>query len=161
MAIKSLAQTLKDLATGIKNTVTGVTGSNATLTITKGNGTTSTVTVNNVATATNADKLDGYHYTDIINNAKASVSSGVMGAPNWDGRITYNNSDVTITAPNKGFVIAYKYYSKLQHLNVKVNNIPLVDGGNQYDGAGVTVPVKQGDVVHVIDGAFIYFVPCS
>ena len=43
MAIKSLAQTLKDLATGIKNTVTGVTGSNATLTITKGNGTTSTI----------------------------------------------------------------------------------------------------------------------
>lgn len=43
MAIKSLAQTLKDLATGIKNTVTGVTGSNATLTITKGDGTTSTI----------------------------------------------------------------------------------------------------------------------
>lgn len=56
MAIKSLAQTLKDLATGIKNTVTGVTGSNATLTITKGDGTTSTVTVNNVVNATNATK---------------------------------------------------------------------------------------------------------
>lgn len=56
MAIKSLAQTLKDLTTGIKNTVTDITGSNATLTITKGNGTTSTVTVNNVANATNATK---------------------------------------------------------------------------------------------------------
>lgn len=56
MAIKSLAQTLKDLATGIKNAITGVTGSNATLTITKGNGMTSTVTVNNVANATNATK---------------------------------------------------------------------------------------------------------
>ena len=56
MAIKSLAQTLKDLATGIKNTITGVTGSNATLTITKGNGTTSTVTVNNVANAGAATK---------------------------------------------------------------------------------------------------------
>lgn len=43
MAIKSLAQTLKDLATGIKNAITGVTGSNATLTITKGDGTTSTI----------------------------------------------------------------------------------------------------------------------
>ena len=56
MAIKSLAQTLKDLATGIKNTITDITGSNATLTITKGNGTTSIVTVNNVENATNATK---------------------------------------------------------------------------------------------------------
>ena len=56
MAIKSLPQTLKDLATGIKNAITGVTGSNATLTIIKGNGTTSTVTVNNVANAGAATK---------------------------------------------------------------------------------------------------------
>ena len=56
MAIKSLAQTLKDLTTGIKNTVTDITSSNATLTITKGDGMTSTVTVNNVANADAAMK---------------------------------------------------------------------------------------------------------
>lgn len=186
MAIKSLAQTLKDLATGIKNAITGITGSNATLTITKGNGTTSTVTVNNVAnatnaikatqdsagqqinttyikglsasnatltytkgngttgtvtvnnvaTATNADKLDGYHYTDIINNAKASVSLGAMGAPNWGGVITASGHNTTsgFTAPANGFCFlnngAQCYYINGKLYSVLFSMVPVKKGDN-------------------------------
>ena len=155
MAIKSLAQTLKDLATGIKNTITGVTGSNATLTITKGNGTTNTVTVNNVANATNADKLDGYHYTDIINNAKTSVSSGVMGAPNWSGKITANGHDTQggFTAPTNGFC-----YSGIDSTTHYINDQPI--------SIVALIPVKKGDKFRtygasVTSSVTVYFVPCS
>lgn len=269
MVIKSLAQTLKDLATGIKNTITGVTGSNATLTITKGNGTTSTVTINNVAnatnatkatqdsagqqinttyikglsvsgktvtytkgngttgtittqdtvythpnsgvtagtyrsvtvnaqghvtggsnpttlsgygitdaptktgsgasgtwninvsgkantagtadTATNADKLDGYHYTDIINNVKSSISSRVMGAPNWAGKITAsgNNTPDGFTAPANGF--CYGGGSNITHY---INGV-------SYSLAGVLIPVKKGDKFRTAANITVYFIPCS
>ena len=96
MAIKSLAQTLKDLATGIKNTITDITGSNATLTITKGNGTTSIVTVNNVENATNATKTTQDSAGQQIN------TTYIKGLSVSGQTITYtkgNGSTGTITVP--------------------------------------------------------------
>lgn len=84
MAIKSLAQTLKDLTIGIKNTVTDITSSNATLTITKGNGTTSTVTVNNALKANghtvNADVPANAKFTDTTYGTVTDSESGLMTA---------------------------------------------------------------------------------
>lgn len=84
MAIKSLAQTLKDLTTEIKNTVTDITSSNATLTITKCNGTTSTVTVNNALKANghtvNADVPANAKFTDTTYGTVTDSESGLMTA---------------------------------------------------------------------------------
>ena len=103
MAIKSLAQTLKDLATGIKNTITGITGSNATLTITKGNGTTSTVTVNNVANATNATKATQDSAGQQINTTYIkglSVSGKIVTYTKGDGTTdTIATQDTVYTHP--------------------------------------------------------------
>lgn len=104
MAIKSLAQTLKDLATGIKNTITGVTGSNATLTITKGDGTTSAVTVNNVANADAATKATQDSEGQQINTTyikELSIS---------EQTITYmkgNGGTGTITLPTNAGIKGY------------------------------------------------------
>ena len=114
MVIKSLAQTLKDLATGIKNTITGVTGSNATLTITKGNGTTSTVTINNVANAINATKATQDSAGQQINSTYIkglSVSGQTITytkGNNTTGTIT--TQDTAYTHPNSG-VMAGTYKS--------------------------------------------------
>lgn len=56
--------------------IKGLSASNATLTYTKGNGTTGTVTVNNVATATNADKVDGYHENSFLRYRGAAAATG-------------------------------------------------------------------------------------
>ena len=106
MAIKSLAQTLKDLATGIKNTITGITSSNATLTIIKGNGTTSTVTVNNVANAGAATKATQDSAGQQINLTYIkglSVSGQTITytkGNNTTGTIT--TQDTVYTHPNSG-----------------------------------------------------------
>lgn len=104
MAIKSLAQTLKDLATGIKNTVTGVTGSNATLTITKGNGTTSMIIVNNVANATNATKATQDSAGQQINTTYIkglSVSGKIVTYTKGDGTTgTITTQDTIYTHPS-------------------------------------------------------------
>ena len=106
MAIKSLAQTLKDLATGIKNTITGITGSNATLTIIKGNGTTSTVTINNVANAGAATKATQDSAGQQINSTYIkglSVSGQTITytkGNNTTGTIT--TQDTAYTHPNSG-----------------------------------------------------------
>ena len=106
MAIKSLAQTLKDLATGIKNAITGITGSNATLTIIKGNGTTSTVTVNNVANAGAATKATQDSAGQQINSTYIkglSVSGQTITytkGNNTTGTIT--TQDTAYTHPNSG-----------------------------------------------------------
>ena len=106
MAIKSLAQTLKDLATGIKNTITGVTGSNATLTITKGNGTTSTVTINNVANATNAIKAMQDSAGQQINTTYIkglSISGKIVTYTKGDGTTgTITTQDTVYTHPSSG-----------------------------------------------------------
>lgn len=106
MVIKSLAQTLKDLATGIKNTITGVTGSNATLTIIKGNGTTSTVTVNNVANATNATKATQDSAGQQINTTYIkglSISGKTITYTKGDSTTgTITTQDTTYTHPNSG-----------------------------------------------------------
>lgn len=104
MAIKSLAQTLKDLATGIKNTVTDITSSNATLTITKGDGTTSAVTVNNVANADAAMKATQDSEGQQINTTyikELSIS---------EQTITYmkgNGGTGTITLPTNAGIKGY------------------------------------------------------
>lgn len=120
----------------------------------------------NAATATNADKLDGYHYTDIINNAKSSISSGVMGAPNWNGSVGLvsdsgsSNKEFNFTAPSNGFVVASKAYS-ISSFGLGVNNRNvIVPQANQYDNSNVTVLVKKGDIVRGVC-AMAYFVPCS
>ena len=106
MVIKSLAQTLKDLATGIKNTITGITSSNATLTIIKGNGTTSTVTVNNVANAGAATKATQDSAGQQINSTYIkglSVSGQTITytkGNNTTGTIT--KQDTAYTHPNSG-----------------------------------------------------------
>ena len=106
MVIKSLAQTLKDLATGIKNTITDVTSSNATLTIIKGNGTTSTVTVNNVANAGAATKATQDSAGQQINSTYIkglSVSGQTITytkGNNTTGTIT--TQDTAYTHPNSG-----------------------------------------------------------
>ena len=106
MVIKSLAQTLKDLATGIKNTITGITSSNATLTIIKGNGTTSTVTVNNVANAGAATKATQDSAGQQINSTYIkglSVSGQTITytkGNNTTGTIT--TQDTTYAHPNSG-----------------------------------------------------------
>ena len=106
MAIKSLAQTLKDLAAGIKNTITGITSSNATLTIIKGNGTTSTVTVNNVANAGAATKATQDSAGQQINSTYIkglSVSGQTITytkGNNTTGTIT--TQDTAYTHPNSG-----------------------------------------------------------
>ena len=106
MVIKSLAQTLKDLATGIKNTITGVTGSNATLTIIKGNGTTSTVTINNVANATNATKATQDSAGQQINTTYIkglSISGKTITYTKGDSTTgTITTQDTTYTHPNSG-----------------------------------------------------------
>ena len=106
MAIKSLAQTLKDLATGIKNAITEVTGSNATLTIIKGNGTTSTVTINNVANATNATKATQDSAGQQINTTyikELSISGKTITYTKGDGSIeTMTTQDTAYTHPNSG-----------------------------------------------------------
>lgn len=106
MAIKSLAQTLKDLATGIKNTITDVTGSNATLTIIKGNGTTNTVTINNVANATNATKATQDSTGQQINTTyikELSISGKTITYTKGDGSIeTMTTQDTAYTHPNSG-----------------------------------------------------------
>lgn len=103
MAIKSLAQTLKDLATGIKNTITGITGSNATLTITKGNGTTSIVTVNNVENATNATKAKQDSAGQQINTTYIkglSISGKTITYTKGDGTTgTITTQDTVYTLP--------------------------------------------------------------
>ena len=144
MAIKSLAQTLKDLATGIKNTITGVTGSNATLTITKGNGTTSTVTVNNVANAGAATKATQDSDGQQIN------STYIKGLSISGQTITYtkgNNTTGTITTrdtvythPNSG-VTAGTYKS------VTVNTQGHVTAGSNpttLAGYGITDASPKG-----------------
>ena len=114
MAIKSLAQTLKDLAAGIKNTITGITSSNATLTIIKGNGTTSTVTVNNVANAGAATKATQDSAGQQINSTYIkglSVSGQTITytkGNNTTGTIT--TQDTAYTHPNSG-VMAGTYKS--------------------------------------------------
>ena len=103
MVIKSLAQTLKDLATGIKNTITGVTGSNATLTIIKGNGTTSTVTVNNVANATKATQDSAGQQINTTYIKGLSVSGKTITYTKGDGTTgTITTQDTTYTHPNSG-----------------------------------------------------------
>ena len=54
-SINTLTTQVATLETADKNSVTGVTGSDATLTVTKGDGTTSEVTIDNVNHATSAD----------------------------------------------------------------------------------------------------------
>ena len=106
MAIKSLAQTLKDLATGIKNTITDITGSNATLTITKGNGTTSIVTVNNVENATNATKAKQDSAGQQINTTYIkglSISGKTITYTKGDGTTgTITTQDTAYAHPNSG-----------------------------------------------------------
>lgn len=103
MVIKSLAQTLKDLATGIKNTITGVTGSNATLTIIKGNGTTSTVTVNNVANATKATQDSAGQQINTTYIKGLSISGKTITYTKGDGTTgTITTQDTTYTHPNSG-----------------------------------------------------------
>ena len=83
MAIKSLAQTLKDLATGIKNTITGITGSNATLTIIKGNGTTGTITTQDTVytlPSASSSTLGGIKMSYGTNDLSAGSSSLATGA---------------------------------------------------------------------------------
>ena len=145
MAIKSLPQTLKDLATGIKNTITGVTGSNATLTITKGNGTTSTVTVNNVANAGAATKATQDSAGQQINSTYIkglSVSGQTITytkGNNTTGTIT--TQDTAYTHPNSG-VMAGTYKS------VTVNAQGHVTEGSNpttLAGYGITdAPTKTG-----------------
>ena len=145
MAIKSLAQTLKDLTTGIRNTVTDITSSNATLTITKGNGTTSTVTVNNVANATNATKATQDSAGQQINTTyikDLSVSGKTITytrGNNTTGTIT--TQDTVYTHPNSG-VSAGTYKS------VTVNAQGHVTGGSNpttLSGYGITdAPTKTG-----------------
>ena len=127
MAIKSLAQTLKDLATGIKNTITSVTSSNATLIITKGDGTTSTVTVNNVANATNATKATQDSVGQQINTTYIkglSISGKTVTYAKGDGTTgTITIQDTVYTHPNSG-VSAGTYTS------VTVNAQGHVTGGS-------------------------------
>ena len=145
MAIKSLAQTLKDLATGIKNTITGITGSNATLTITKGNGTTSTVTVNNVANATNATKAKQDSAGQQINTTYIkglSISGKTITYTKGDGTTgTMTTQDTAYTHPNSG-VTAGTYRS------VTVNAQGHVTAGSNpttLAGYGITdAPTKTG-----------------
>ena len=127
MAIKSLAQTLKDLATGIKNTITDITGSNATLTITKGNGTTSIVTVNNVENATNATKAKQDSAGQQINMTYIkglSISGKTITYTKGDGTTgTITTQDTAYAHPNSG-VTAGTYTS------VTVNAQGHVTGGS-------------------------------
>lgn len=140
--------------------IKGLSASNATLTYTKGNGTTGTVTVNNVATATDADKLDGYHYTDIINNAKASVSSGVMGVPNWRGLIIIDSfNSVAYTVPSNGYIMfAYTSGSYSDLSGCLINNNMVF--------SAFMAPVKKGDIVKGLNISLTtkqraVFVPCN
>lgn len=127
MAIKSLAQTLKDLATGIKNTITDITGSNATLTITKGNDTTSIVTVNNVENATNATKAKQDSAGQQINTTYIkglSISGKTITYTKGDGTTgTITTQDTAYAHPNSG-VTAGTYTS------VTVNEQGHVTGGS-------------------------------
>ena len=127
MAIKSLAQTLKDLATGIKNTITDITGSNATLTITKGNDTTSIVTVNNVENATNATKAKQDSAGQQINTTYIkglSISGKTITYTKGDGTTgTITTQDTAYAHPNSG-VTAGTYTS------VTVNAQGHVTGGS-------------------------------
>ena len=145
MAIKSLPQTLKDLATGIKNTITGVTGSNATLTITKGNGTTSTVTVNNVANATNAIKAMQDSAGQQINTTYIkglSVSGKIVTYTKGNGTTgTITTQDTAYTHPNSG-VSAGTYTSVTVNAQGHVtagsnlaNNNTLVESKYNADGS--------------------------
>lgn len=142
MAIKSLAQTLKDLATGIKNTITGITGSNATLTITKGNGTTSTVTVNNVANATKATQDSAGQQINTTYIKSLSVSGKTVTYTKGNGTTgTITTQDTVYTHPNSG-VTAGTYRS------VTVNAQGHVTGGSNpttLSGYGITdAPTKTG-----------------
>lgn len=127
MAIKSLAQTLKDLTTGIKNTITDITGSNATLTITKSNGTTSIVTVNNVENATNATKAKQDSAGQQINTTYIkglSISGKTITYTKGDGITgTITTQDTAYAHPNSG-VTAGTYTS------VTVNAQGHVTGGS-------------------------------
>lgn len=131
--------------------IKGLSASNATLTYTKGDGSTGTVTVNNVATAINADKLDGYHYSDIVNNVKTSV----MGAPNWARKITVSghNTPIGFTAPANGFFLWGGN-----------NTIYINDVSHSF--GFFLIPVKKGDNFRTqgsdaANKATIYFIPCS
>ena len=138
MAIKSLAQTLKDLATGIKNTITDITGSNATLTIIKGNGTTSTVTINNVENATNATKAKQDSAGQQINTTYIkglSVSGKTITYTKGNGTTgTITTQDTAYTHPNSGITAG-------TYRNVTVNAQGHVTGGSNpttLAGYGIT-----------------------
>ena len=158
MVIKSLAQTLKDLATGIKNTVTGVTGSNATLTIIKGNGTTSTVTVNNVANACAATKATQDSDGQQINSTYIkglSVSGKTITYTKGDGSTgSITTQDTIYTHPNSG-VTAGTYR------NVTVNAQGHVTAGSNpttLAGYGITdAPTKSQaiNISHPVNSVYI------
>lgn len=129
--------------------VTGnVSGSSSSCT---GNSATAT-SANYSTNAGNADTLDGYHYNDIINNVKSSVSSGGMGAPNWDAKISLN-SNQNYTAPKNGYFI-----SAASAIYLYVNNMRLSSGSN------ITVPIGAGDIIKCVINAgnneSCMYVPC-
>ena len=147
MAIKSLAQTLKDLATGIKNTITGVTGSNATLTITKGNGTTSTVTVNNVANATKATQDSAGQQINTTYIKGLSVSGKTITYTKGNGTTgTITTQDTAYSHPNSG-VTANTYRS------VTVNAQGHVTAGSNpttLAGYGITDAATAAGIKNVV-----------
>lgn len=163
-----LPATIKASLTG--NVTGNVSGSSSSCT---GNSATAT-SANYSTNAGNADKLDGYHYTDIINNAKASVSSGVMVAPNWAGAIMIscgsNSGAVThYTMPSNGWLIYGGKSGESDTVRI-IDTVKNLMAGNEeflpLIGNLNLVPVKKGFVGMSIRGTGIdksiaCFIPCS
>ena len=130
--------------------IKGLSASNATLTYTKGNGTTGTVTVNNVATATNADKLDGYHYSDIVTKIQGKTTPTMTALVDWAAMTTACNlspATVSVSTVVDGSRVTLSVPSIKNIRNTDTGIIAY--GGDDDSGSltGTNRPFYHGDII--------------
>ena len=130
--------------------IKGLSASNATLTYTKGNGTTGTVTVNNVATATNADKLDGYHYSDIVTKIQGKATPTMTALVDWAAMTTACNlspATVSVSTVVDGSSVTLSVPSIKDIRNTNTGIIAYDGDINSGSLTGKNRPFYNGDII--------------
>ena len=130
--------------------IKGLSASNATLTYTKGGGSTGTVTVNNVANATNADKLDGYHYSDIVKKIQGKTTPTMTALVDWTAMTTACNlspKTVSVSTVVNGSSVTLSVPSIKSLRNISTGIIAY--GGDYSSGSltGTNRPFYNGDII--------------
>ena len=130
--------------------IKGLSVSNATLTYTKGNGATGTVTVNNVATATNADKLDGYHYSDIVTKIQGKTTPTMTALVDWAAMTTACNlspATVSVSTVVDGSSVTLSVPSIKNLRNISTGIMAYGGDNNSGSLTGTNRPFYSGDII--------------